>query len=66
MNLIATPFEHRVKKPLERNQGKQPPEIGACEYDEKVVEMLRAAAETEPILPPQDTAEFFKFLHQAT
>jgi len=64
MNLIATSVERRVKKPLKRNQVTQSPEIGACEYDEKVVEMLRAAAETEPILPPQDTAEFFKFLHQ--
>lgn len=33
------------------------------EYDAEVVKILRAAAEAEPLIPPQDTEAFLTFLH---
>lgn len=64
MSLVATPLKRHVPLPLQPEQGKPRQEAGDIAYDEEVVKILRAASEAEPIIPPQDTEAFFKFLHQ--
>ena len=64
MNITAMPIKKRIKKSSQSDQGEPRQELDEIEYDEEVVNILRAASEADPIIPPQDTEEFFKFLHK--
>jgi hypothetical protein len=64
MNIGAMPIKKRIKKSPQPDQGEPRQEVEEIEYDEEVVNILCAASEAEPIIPPQDTEEFFKFLHK--
>jgi len=64
MNITAAPIKKRIKKSPQSDQSEPRQEFAEIAYDAEVVNILRAAAEAEPLIPPQDTAEFLKFLHQ--
>jgi hypothetical protein len=64
MKIAAMPIKKRIKKSPQRDQGELRPDFEEIDYDAEVVNILRAASEAEPIVPPQDTQEFFKFLHK--
>ena len=64
MNITAIPIKKRIKKSPQSDQGEPRQEFEEILYDEEVVNILRAASAAEPIIPPQDTEEFLKFLHK--
>jgi anaerobic ribonucleoside-triphosphate reductase len=64
MPIATTPVKKRREKSSQHEQDESRQEFEEMNYDEEVVNILRAASEAEPIMPPQDTEEFFKFLHK--
>ncbi len=64
MPIATMPIKKCGKKSPQHEQGEPRQELEEMNYDEEVVNILRAASEAEPIIPPQDTEEFFKFLHK--
>lgn len=64
MPIATMPVKKRGKKSPQYEQEEPQQESEEMNYDEEVVNILRAASEAEPIIPPQDTEEFFKFLHK--
>ena len=64
MKIAAMPIKKHIKKSPQPDQGELGPDFEEIDYDAEVVNILHAASEAEPIVPPQDTQEFFKFLHK--